>query len=131
MTQREAGLRGRMIELGAIALFLLCSAALGAGLMLPWDTLAEIAAWLLALGASLGLPTGFLYHVHLRRALMRRGVLPEDWYWRPTELHPLLEPGPERTRVLVWGGLGALGFLVMVAGLLALAGAAVLVHVRP
>ncbi len=120
-----------MIELLAIALFMLCSAALGASLLLPWETLAEVAAWLLALGASLGLPTGLLYHVYLRRALERRGALPEDWYWRPTELHPLLEPGAERTRVLVWGGLGALGFMVMVAGLLALAGATTLVYVRP
>ncbi|MEY3012118.1 MAG: hypothetical protein RIT45_853 [Pseudomonadota bacterium] len=120
-----------MIELLAVVVFLGLIATGGAVFLLPWETLATAGAYLLGLGAAFGIPTGVLYHVHLARALGARGLLPEGWYWRPIELHPLLEDGRERRWVLLWCGMGALGFLVMVLGLVALAAAAVLVFVRP
>lgn len=120
-----------MIELAAVVAFLVAIAGTGALFAFPWETLASAGGLLLATGAALGVPTGVLYHVLLARALSARGLLPEGWYWRPIELHPLLEEGPERRRVLLWCGLGALGFVVMVLGLVVLAAAAVLVFVRP
>jgi hypothetical protein len=118
-------------ELFAVVLLLLAFACGGAIFLVPWETLATASAWLLAAGAALGVPTGVLYHLRLARALSAKGLLPEGWYWRPLKLHPLLDEGRERTWVLIWCTLGALGFLVMVLGLIALAAAAVLVFVRP
>lgn len=120
-----------MLELLVAFLFLLAVAGGGAIFLFPWETLATAGVWLLALGAAFGVPTGVLYHIHLARALAPEGLLPEGWYWRPLDLHPLLDEGRERTWVLIWCYLGALGFGVMVLGLIALAAAAILVFVRP
>jgi hypothetical protein len=68
-----------------------------------------------AAGLLFGVPTGLLYHVELRRALLAARALPERWWLRPTELHRHVPPA-WRTRVLGWCYAGAAGFLVTILG---------------
>ena len=68
-----------------------------------------------ALGLVLGIPTGFWYHVVLRRALAAQGDVPPRWWLRPVALHPRLGVAG-RAAVLPWFYAGGLGFLVTVAG---------------
>ena len=71
-------------------------------------------------GMVFGVPAGLWYHVLLARALRPIGALPERWWLRPTALHGAL-PVAARRPVLFWCGFGALGFVVAVAGCLAVA----------
>ena len=88
-----------------------------AGALLTWGVLLTIG------GMGLGVPTGFWYHVKLRRALARVGVLPPGWWLRPVALHDRMRP-EDRAGVLSWFFLGGLGFLVTLIGCaLAAAGA--------
>lgn len=78
------------------------------------------AGWLAVAGGLLvGVPTGAVYHVRLARALARRDRLPPRWWLRPTTLHGALEAS-DRSRVLPWCRAGAAGFVVTVAGCLAI-----------
>ena len=72
------------------------------------------AGWLaIAGGLALGIPTGFLYPVLLRRALLRRGPLPKRWWVNPTGLHRDFDRGEA---FYVWMVLGAIGFVISIVG---------------
>jgi hypothetical protein len=115
------------------ALLVLGFVALLGGATLAWS-LASIEAllvaslWLVGAGLALGVPTGFWYHVELRRVLVAAGELPPRWWLHPTRLHGAIPP--ERWwRVMSWCYAGALGWVISFAGccLFALAAAKLLV----
>jgi hypothetical protein len=71
--------------------------------------------WLVGAGFALGIPTGFWYHVELRRVLVASGDLPARWWLHPTRLHSTI-PRARWWRVMGWCYAGALGWLVSFAG---------------
>jgi hypothetical protein len=71
--------------------------------------------WIAVAGLAFGVPTGAIYHVALRNALLGANRLPARWWLQPTALHDAI-PAAARTRVLAWCYAGALGFLVTIAG---------------
>lgn len=77
--------------------------------------LVELGFVTLAAGLLVGIPTGLWYHVVLYRVLAGRMTLPSRWWRSPVDLHPLLTP-LEYQRVRPWFLLGALGFVLCVAG---------------
>jgi hypothetical protein len=81
----------------------------------PPDALLLGGFWLIAGGLALGLPTGFVYHVELRRSLMRVQRLPRRWWLHPTSHHRLI-PREDASRVLAWCRAGALGCAVVFLG---------------
>ena len=94
-------------------------AAIGGGAVL-WSAFAADALflgglWIVATGFAFGIPTGFWYHVELRRVLLRRGVLPARWWLYPTRQHGEI-PDDAWWRVMGWAYVGALGWLVTFAG---------------
>jgi len=108
-------------------LFLVCLLALGAAALLlavAPATLLVAGFWLALAGLALGVPTGLLYHVELRRSLLARRRLPRRWWLRPTSLHGEIRD-VDRLRVLGWCYAGAAGFLVTMAGCALVALAAV------
>jgi len=105
-----------MIEALVVAAFV---ALLGGG-ALAWsafaaDALLLAGIWLVAAGFAFGIPTGFWYHVELRRVLLAGGALPARWWLHPTRLHAAI-PREHRWRVMSWCYAGALGWLVSFAG---------------
>lgn len=104
--------------LEALLVGLTVAALAGAGLVLPHvpSHLVVAAGWAaIALGLSVGVPTGFWYHVKLRACLGARGALPERWWLRPAALHERLTD-EERPRVLVWFAFGGAGFVGALLG---------------
>lgn len=95
----------------------LCAAfgALAALWTLAPITLLFAGAWTTVAGLVLGIPTGFLYHVELRRSLLACEKLPERWWLDPTALHGAI-PRADRRWVLGWCYAGAAGFLVTIVG---------------
>jgi hypothetical protein len=94
-----------------------------AGLVLPLvpaELIVQGGGLIIALGAVLGLPTGFWYHVKLRAALARHDELPARWWLRPVSLHEHLT-SEDRPAVLRWFYVGGFGFLAIVLGSLAVA----------
>ncbi len=94
-------------------------AVVGGGALL-WSALAADALlaaglWLVAAGFAFGIPTGFWYHVELRRVLLRDGALPARWWLHPTRLHGAI-PAEAWWRVMGWCYAGAAGWLVSFAG---------------
>ena len=77
-------------------------------------------AWLVLGGLAFGVPTGFLYHLLLRRSLRRRGPLPARWWLQPTRLHHAIAES-DRPLVLGFCYAGAAGFLVTLLGCLVVA----------
>jgi hypothetical protein len=77
-------------------------------------------AWLVLGGLAFGVPTGFLYHLLLRRSLRRKGPLPTRWWLQPTRLNHTL-PASDRPLVLGFCYAGAAGFLVTLLGCLVIA----------
>lgn len=73
---------------------------------------------MLVAGLAEGLPTGFWYHVVLRRILIERGPLPRRWWIHPTRHHAQLTP-EEHRRIRLWFVLGGIGYAVAVSGGLA------------
>jgi hypothetical protein len=65
--------------------------------------------------AAFGLPTGLVYHVELRRSLLRTGRLPRRWWLHPTAHHRGVAPD-DAPRVLAWCRAGALGCGVVFLG---------------
>lgn len=104
-----------MLEAGIALALLAALCAGGAALLAAPDALLVGGAWLTAAGLAFGVPTGLVYHLALRRALLGAGVLPARWWLHPTALHDAI-PAPARRRVLAWCGAGAAGFLVTVLG---------------
>ena len=84
------------------------------------ETLLVAGFWLVLGGLAFGVPTGFLYHLLLRRSLLRRGPLPTRWWLQPTRFNPTLPVG-DRRRVLGFCYAGAAGFLVTLLGCLVVA----------
>ncbi len=76
--------------------------------------------WLVVGGLAFGVPTGLLYHLALRRSLLRQGPLPARWWLKPTQLNPQI-PGPDRGLVLGFCYAGAAGFLVTLLGCIVVA----------
>jgi hypothetical protein len=69
----------------------------------------------IGLGIALGIPGGVVYHVLLRRELLRLTALAPGWIWRPTSFHGALdEPGIARIRP--WFLVGGSGFGLIVLG---------------
>jgi hypothetical protein len=88
--------------------------------MLAPTTLLVVGFWTTLVGLVLGLPTGALYHLELRRSLLACGRLPERWWISPTALHGEIPPA-DRLRVLGWCYAGAAGFLACMLGCLIVA----------
>jgi hypothetical protein len=88
---------------------------LAALLMVAPATLLIAGFWIAVAGLVFGVPTGAIYHVALRNALLDAQRLPPRWWLQPTALHGEI-PNAARARVLAWCYAGALGFLVTVAG---------------
>lgn len=105
-----------MLELLAVVVGL---ALLGGGALLvatlPPLTLLWTSAALSAVGCLVGVPCGALYHLVLRRELLREGPLPSGWLWHPTRHHGQLA-ATGRARIWPWFVLGALGFLLVMLG---------------
>jgi len=70
------------------------------------------------LGLTLGVPTGFWYHVVLYRIVSRKVAVPRRWWLSPSGLHVHLDDAEER-RIRPWYRLGGLGFVLSVVGGLA------------
>ena len=85
------------------------------GVWLPPDTLFLAGVRLAAAGLAFGVPTGLVYHLELRRALLQAERLPARWWLRPTGLHRDIPPAL-RTRVLAWCYAGAAGFVLSMLG---------------
>jgi len=99
-----------------IALVLLVAfGALAALFAISPATLVVMGFWTAAAGLAFGVPTGAVYHLALRSALLRAQRLPARWWLNPTSLHDELSE-PVRTRVLAWCYAGAAGFFVTIAG---------------
>ena len=73
---------------------------------------------MLVVGLAEGIPTGFWYHVVLRRILAARGPLPSRWWIHPTRHHAGLT-SEEHRRIRIWFVLGGIGYAVAVSGGLA------------
>ena len=78
----------------------------------------SIGLLMLAAGLAEGIPTGFWYHVVLRRILIERGNLPPKWWIHPTRHHAQLSPDEHR-RIRPWFVLGGIGYAIALAGGLA------------
>jgi hypothetical protein len=105
-----------MVEIAAafgVALVLLLVAA--GGDYPHADLLLYAGAGVLAVGLTVGVAAGGVYHVALFRALSPHGTLRPGWWWRPTSLHERLSPALRR-RVMPWFYAGAAGFFVALAG---------------
>ena len=102
----------------------LLAALVGIGLLVYMITIItphlflNIGLIMLVVGLVEGVPTGFWYHVVLRRILSERGALPPKWWIHPTRHHAGLTPDEHR-RIRVWFVLGGIGYTVAVAGGLA------------
>lgn len=79
------------------------------------ETVFVLGVWLVLGGLAFGVPTGLLYHLALRRSLLRQGRLPPRWWLRPTQLNESI-PDADRRLVLGFCYAGAAGFLVTLLG---------------
>jgi len=78
----------------------------------------SIGVLMMLVGLAEGIPTGFWYHVVLRRILIERGHLPSKWWIHPTRHHGQLTP-EEHRRIRLWFVLGGIGYAIAVTGGLA------------
>jgi hypothetical protein len=70
------------------------------------------------LGAVVGVPAGLVYHARLWRALRAEGQTTAGMLLRPHHLHDKLSA--ERLRVVqIWFAVGVVGFVMTIAGALA------------
>jgi hypothetical protein len=104
-----------MGEIAIVAGLFVVLGALAAALAVAPAALLVAGFWTTVAGLVFGVPTGFLYHVALRRSLLAVGALPDRWWWSPTSLHDGIPPA-DRRWVLGWCYAGAAGFLVTVLG---------------
>ncbi len=88
-------------------------------------------AWQFTAGALLtciglvgGGAAGFVYHLALRKALVRLGVETRGWLWSPVSRHHALDQRGRR-EVLPYFRIGAAGFVLCLAGMGMIAAAAV------
>ncbi len=120
-------------------IFFLLAALVGIGLLgylitiITPQLFSSIGLLMLAAGLAEGVPTGFWYHVVLRRILIERGNLPQQshppapgaprrppsrWWIHPTRFHAQLTP-EEYRRIRLWFVLGGIGYAIALAGGLA------------
>ena len=86
-------------------------------LAVPGPILQLLLGALLALvGLVGGGGAGIVYHLALRRSLVRLGAEVRGWLWSPVSRHHLLDE-QGRQEVLPWFRLGAAGFFVCLAGI--------------
>ena len=83
---------------------------------LSLESLLALGSFLIAAGFVAGLPTGFYYHVLLRRYASRRTALPGFWWVFPTRQHGHLL-GEERQKVMLFFRAGAFGFFLILCGI--------------
>lgn len=119
-----------MIELAVAALVAASLLAIGAALLLPWQTLFTVGAVLIVVGFVVGVPTGVIYHVQLYRVLAPRGVLSDRWIWKPIDNHVHLRAS-DRRRVLPWCYVGAGGFVLIALGMVSIVCGMGVTMVRP
>ncbi|MBI4509742.1 MAG: hypothetical protein HY698_08890 [Deltaproteobacteria bacterium] len=96
-----------------IVLFLVAVSLLGTAM--SGDTLLSVGFVVAVAGLLIGVPTGLLYHVRLRRALMRKGGVQSRWWLFPTAFHGRLDP-ELRASVMPWFYAGATAFFISVVG---------------
>jgi hypothetical protein len=79
--------------------------------------------WQLVVGSAIGLVgllggggAGLVYHLVLRKALLRLGIRAGKWLWAPVSCHRLLDERGRR-EVLPWFRVGAAGFFLCLAGI--------------
>ncbi len=97
----------------AIALIIVLGLLATAALPATW--LLWAGAGLGTLGASFGVPAGFVYHAQLWRALRRKGKSTEGFWLRPMRLHDQLSE-PELAPIMRWFVVGAIGFVATIVG---------------
>lgn len=114
-----------MREIALVLFLLLVLGLFGAVALIPWESLFRVGLVLALIGFAMGVPTGFIYHVLLFRALNPRAALPRGWIWSPFKLHDRLER-KERFPVLLFCYVGAVGFFAIVLGQVLLVTAIVL-----
>ena len=99
-----------------IAAAILCVLVVAALLFLVrWESLFIVGIVMIAAGIAVGVPTGFVYHVQLYRALRSRNRLARGWVWRPFQHHQHLDRRDKR-RVMPWAIVGGVGFFIIVIG---------------
>ena len=105
-----------VIETLTVVLIVMLLIASGiAVIWLPWQLLLISGFVGIVLGLVLGIPTGFYYHVLLRRALSKNPPVPQQWWLHPTRFHEELKR-EETRRLFVYFYLGAAGFFMILAG---------------
>lgn len=79
--------------------------------------------WQFLAGSAIGLAgllggggAGLVYHLALRKALLRLGIHARSWLWSPVSCHRLLDERGRR-EVLPWFRVGAAGFFLCLAGI--------------
>ena len=105
-------MREALLVLGLVVVL----AAVSACVLLPWRSLFFLGIWLVGIGFVVGVPTGIVYHVRLFYALRATHNLPRGWIWHPIQLNERLLPD-HRRRVMPWCYMGAIGFSIIVIGL--------------
>lgn len=103
-----------MVEVGIAAGLMVLVSLVGAAFMLGVHTLYSFGYGAIVIGMAAGVPAGIWYHVALYRRLRRAGPVAASWIWRPTSFHKQLSG--DRTGVLVPFAVGAIGFLITIAG---------------
>lgn len=96
--------------------------------LVPPLTLLWGAVCVMSAGLLLGVPAGLLYHVWLRRELLKQGGLPPGFYLRPHAHHERLGAAARR-QILPAFYAGALGFCLILLGA-ALATVSLATHFR-
>jgi hypothetical protein len=105
-----------MVEIG-IVVGTLVALALGVSFwnVFAADVVLATGFWLVVAGLAFGLPTGAVYHIALRNALVRAGCLPRRWWLKPISHHRLV-PYEDKPWVLAWCRAGAFGCGVVFVG---------------
>jgi hypothetical protein len=101
-----------LFVIGVVGLLVL----LGTGAyVLSIEALLITGAACIAIGFTVGLPAGTLYHLRLYRCLALRGPVPRSFWLRPTRLHSELE-ATEWRGIAPWFVIGGAGFGLIVLG---------------
>lgn len=110
-----------MVEVGLVVGILGAILVAGAAVTIaPWYWVFGAGVIGVCGGMLLGVPTGFYYHVLLRRALASVGPVPPRWWLNPTRYHPAIPEGA-RPSVMRWFYWGAVGWLIAIVGCVLLA----------
>lgn len=105
-----------VIESATVVLIVVLLIASGLAVVwIPWHILLVGGFVGIGLGLLLGIPTGFYYHVLLRRALLKDPPLPQLWWLHPTRFHDRVKSNETR-RLFVYFYMGAAGFFLILIG---------------